>query len=151
MKKEESKKDTESVLCVRVDDRFDQKFLYTLACEEGLDVWVKPNSHTRVYFQATDRQVKDLLKRAEAAFGILIYRRRELIAEVMLYAGSKNKDWPQVIGQAQANISVFPSSWKVSTNFSGVPRTSRKWTKKILFPKCRMAAGRWSVIKVKLP
>ena len=49
----------------------------------------------------------------------------------------------------QASMSVWPSSWKVSTNFSGVPRTSRKWTKKILpcFPKWRIAAGRSSVIR----
>src|SRR5919198_914670 len=51
-----------------------------------------------------------------------------------------------------ASMSVWPSSWKVSTKDAGTPRTSRKWTKKILpcSPNCRIAAGTSSVISVKL-
>src|SRR6187401_2438690 len=51
-----------------------------------------------------------------------------------------------------AAMSVGPSSTNVSTKLSGVPRTSRKWTKWIrpASPKWRIAAGRSSVIIVML-
>jgi hypothetical protein len=40
---------------------------------------------------------------------------------------------------------------KADVNFVGTPRTSRKWTNEILLPNLRIAAGRLSVISVKLP
>ena len=50
-------------------------------------------------------------------------------------------------------MSVGPSSTNVSTKRSGVPRTSRKWTKwmRPAAPKRRIAAGRSSVISATLP
>src|SRR5438132_7270711 len=48
--------------------------------------------------------------------------------------------------------SGLPSSCQVSSNFSAVPRRSRKWTENTLFcrPKWRITSGRLSVMSVKL-
>lgn len=95
------------IVAVKVNDRLEQDFLHQLAIEEGLKAWIKPNSRTRVYFKATNEQVVTLLEKARPAFQILDYRRHEIVAEAMLYAGSQGSEWPQIISQTQAKVSLF--------------------------------------------
>jgi len=104
---EKNETDNNQTIGVRVNNRLDQEFLHTLAKEEGLTAWVKPNSRTRIYLEATYEQVDNLLKRAEPAFHRISYRRCEIIAEAMLYAGSQEVAWPQIISQTQAKVSLF--------------------------------------------
>ena len=64
-------------------------------------------SHTRVYFKADRGEVENLLQKAQPGFQILACRRREFIAEAMLYAGSQACHWRQIISHAQAKVSLF--------------------------------------------
>ena len=78
-----------------------------LAREQGFEVYIKSRSSACVYFNASKEQVEVLLEQARLSFFILGQRRMEMLAEAMLYAGSKKYSWFDIIKQGQANIAVM--------------------------------------------
>ena len=98
---------SDHVFAVGVNDKWEQQFLHHLADEDGLEAWVKPNSHTRVYVRTTRERVDALLSKAKIGFMVLSFRRHGIVAEAMLYAGSQKATWPQIISQAEARMSLL--------------------------------------------
>ncbi|MFC1604179.1 hypothetical protein ACFL5F_04045 [Planctomycetota bacterium] len=100
-------KSNNQTIAVQVYNTLEQDFLFELALEQGFRAWTEPDSHTRVYLTASRGEVEGLLKKAGPAFRIIASRRRQLLAEAMLFAGSKESVWPKVISETQAEISLF--------------------------------------------
>ena len=91
---------------VRMDNPLERDFLLELAREQGFEVYIKSRSSACVYFNAPKEQVEVLLEQAKLSIFILGQRRMEILAEAMLYAGSMNNSWFDIIKQRQANIAV---------------------------------------------
>ena len=92
---------------VRMDNPLERDFLFELAREQGLEVYIKSRSSACVYFNTSKEQVEALLEQARISFFILGQRRMEMLAEAMLHAGSKKYSWFDRIKQRQANIAVI--------------------------------------------